>query len=42
MTCGGESGVFGPEVDYPGVRCKVVQEGNGVPVFPVGFDWLHL
>ena len=42
MTCGRESGVFCPEIDSPGVRCKVVQEGNGIPVFPVGFNWLHL
>ena len=42
MTCGGESGVFCPEIYCPGVRCKVVEEGNGIPVFPVRFDWLHL
>ena len=40
--CGGESSVFGPEIDCPGVRCKVVKEGNGVPILPIGFNWLHL
>ena len=24
------------------MRCKVIEEGNGVPVLPVQFDWLHL
>ena len=40
--CGRESSVFGLKVDCPGVRCKVVQESNGVPILPVGFDRLHL
>ena len=42
VTCGRESSILSLEVDCPGVRCKVIQEGNGVPIFPIGFDWLHL
>ena len=40
--CGGESSVFCSEIDGPGMGCEVVQKGNGVPVFSIGLDWLHL